>query len=61
MKMWRIVIISKHGNDNLYYFLAKIKKNIECSKSFYYFCIAFPKKVEDFFILGVIDFRKACI
>ena len=22
---------------------------------------AFQKKVEDFFILGVIDFRKACI
>jgi len=28
---------------------------------FYYLCIGFPKKVEDFFILGVIDFRKACI
>ncbi len=28
---------------------------------FYYLCIAFPKKVEDFFILGVIDFWKACI
>ena len=28
---------------------------------FYYLCIGFSKKVEDFFILGVIDFRKACI
>lgn len=25
------------------------------------FALLFPKKVEDFFILGVIDFRKACI
>ena len=28
---------------------------------FYYLCIGFSKKVEDFFILGVIDFWKACI
>ena len=25
------------------------------------FALVFPKKVEDFFILEVIDFRKACI
>lgn len=25
------------------------------------FALLFQKKVEDFFILGVIDFRKACI
>ena len=28
---------------------------------FYYLCIGFSKKIEDFFNLGVIDFRKACI
>ena len=42
-------------------FLAIIVQNTWFYGVFYYLCIGFLKKIEDFFILGVIDFRKACI